>query len=141
MPILNISLQKGAHSQAKIRKLLKLSSELYADVLECPVDRVRVFITLFDGALVAVGGEPVSDNGADVALFDFLALEGRPLQQRQSLLTGFTELLVNELSIDRSVIRGACWTIPPEDWAIAGTPASVLRQREIADRAEQQPQR
>ena len=39
------------------------------------------------------------------------------------------------LGVDRSSIRGVVTMVEPEQWAIAGVPASVARQREIDARA------
>ena len=134
MPILNVRLKKDTWTGEQLNEFMRKASELYADALECPVDRVRVFLHLYEPDHVAVAGRISSESGAQAAYFDFLALEGRPLEQRHQLLEGFTDLLQDILGIERSVIRGACLNIAPEDWAIAGTPASVVRQKEIAAR-------
>ncbi|MEN9903842.1 MAG: hypothetical protein RLZZ555_407, partial [Pseudomonadota bacterium] len=36
--------------------------------------------------------------------------------------------------VDRSLVRGCVECIPPHDWTIGGTPASVVRQAEIEAR-------
>ena len=134
MPILTVQLKKDAWTREQLSEFMQEASELYAAALECPVDRVRVFLNLHEPEHVAVAGRITSDSGAQAAYFEFLALEGRPLEQRHQLLEGFTDLLQNVLGIERSVIRGACRNVAPEDWAIAGTPASVARQEEIEAR-------
>ena len=115
--------------------MLLESSQLYAKVLRCPMDRVRAYVQLYPQRLVAVAGELVSEGAADAPYFHFLVLEGRSLAERHALLTGFTDLLVEGLGVERSGARGGCWPIPPEDWAIGGTPASVVRAAEVAARA------
>ena len=85
---------------------------------------------------VAVAGIPMDKGGKSAPFFFFLALLGRPESERHALLTGFTDLVVNLLGADRAAVRGGCWTIPPEDWAIGGTPASVLRAAEVKARAD-----
>ena len=85
---------------------------------------------------VAVGGRLLSEGGAFAPYFHFLVLEGRPLDECQRLLTGFTDLVVELLGAERALVRGGCWPIPPRYWAIGGTPASVIRTAEIAARAE-----
>ena len=127
-------LKKETWTGEQLDEFMQEASELYAAALECPIDRVRVFLDLYEPGHVAVAGRISSESGAGAAYFDFLALEGRPLEQRHKLLEGFTDLLKNLLGIERSVIRGACVNVAPEDWAIAGTPASVARQKEIEAR-------
>ncbi len=135
MPILTVHLQHEACSGEQLNEFMKQASELYAAALECPLARVRVFMNLYAPDRVAVAGRITSESGARAAYFEFLALQGRPLEQRHRLLEGFTDLLQDILGVERSVIRGVCHNIAPEDWAIAGTPASVARQKEIAARA------
>ena len=132
---MTVHLRQDACTQEKLNEFMVKASELYAETLECPLDRVRVFMQLYDPSRVAVAGRIASEAGARAAYFEFLAMEGRPLEQRHKLLEGFTDLLQDILGVERSTIRGACRNIAPEDWAIAGTPASVARQKEIADRA------
>lgn len=135
MPILEYHLTEDTYTDAQIAELLESSSRLYAEALESPIARVRVFAHLHATRHVAVGGRLVSDGGTPAPYFHFLVLEGRPLAQRHALLAGFTDLVVRCLGTDRSVVRGGCWPIAPEHWAIAGTPASITRAQEIAARA------
>lgn len=136
MPILEVHLAEGSYSDAQCERLLVESSQLYAEVLKSPIDRVRVFIHLHKPAMVAVAGVPLNQGGAQAPYFHFLVLEGRPIEERHRLLTGFTDLLVNILGAERRLVRGGCWPIPPENWCIGGTPASVLRAAEVQARAE-----
>ncbi|MNF08920.1 hypothetical protein D3C80_2094600 [compost metagenome] len=62
-------------------------------------------------------------------------LEGRPLDERQALMGGFTDLLVEILAVERSLVRGRCIRVEPQDWSIGGLGADVLREQEIRDRA------
>lgn len=137
MPIIHFHLAEGRYPEAAQRRLLIESSQLYAAVLRCPMDRVRAYLQFYPQRLVAVAGELLSEGAADAPYFHFLVLEGRSLAERHALLTGFTDLLVDCLGVERSLIRGGCWPIPPEDWAIAGVPASVARAAEVAARAAQ----
>ena len=63
--------------------------------------------------------------------FEFSVLDGRPLDQRQRLLGGFTELMVEILEVDRALVRGQCKRVSPEEWSIGGQPASELRAADI----------
>jgi 4-oxalocrotonate tautomerase len=135
MPILEYHLSAGLHRDEDIAELLLRSSRLYAEVLASPIERVRVLATLHAPQHVAVGGQLLSDGAPDAPSFHFLVLEGRPLEQCQALIAGFTDLLVQVLKVDRQRVRGGCWPIPPEHWGIAGRPASAARAGEIQARA------
>ncbi len=136
MPILEYHLTDGQYTDAQCEKLLVESSKLYASVLKSPMDRVRVVIHQHKPSMVAVAGVLMSQGGKSAPFFFFLALLGRAVEERHALLTGFTDLVVEILGAERSAVRGGCWTIPPEDWCIGGTPASVLRAVEVKAREE-----
>ena len=85
---------------------------------------------------MAVGGKLLSQGGPAAPYFHFLVLEGRPIEQCHRLIEGFTDLVVEILRAERSLVRGGCWPIPPQYWGIGGTPASLTRVQEIAARAE-----
>ena len=136
MPILEFHLAEGQYSDAQCETLLVESSRLYAEILKSPMERVRVVIHEHKPSKVAVAGIPMNRGGPSAPFFFFLALLGRPESERHALLAGFTDLVVNILGAERAAVRGGCWTIPPEDWAIGGTPASLLRAAEIQARAD-----
>ena len=136
MPILEYHLAEGRYTDAQVGELLLASSRLYAEVLRSSIDRVRVVAQCHRPEHVAVGGRLLSEGGVFAPYFHFLVLQGRPLDECQRLLTGFTDLVVDLLGADRTLVRGGCWPIPPRYWAIGGTPASVARTVEIAARAE-----
>ena len=134
MPIIHFHLAADTYSEAQETVLLERATALYCEVLKSPIERVRAYIQTYPARHVMVAGRRVIDGAADAPYFHFLVLEGRPLNERHALLTGFTELLVDCLGVERSRVRGGCWPIPPEDWAIGGTPASVARAAEVAAR-------
>ncbi|WP_029890423.1 tautomerase family protein [Polycyclovorans algicola] len=135
MPILEYHLPEDTYTDAQCERLLLDSTRLYADVLKSPVKRIRVVIHLHKRSMAAVGGQLLTQGGVAAPFFHFLVLAGRQEAERQALLAGFTDLLVDVLGAERAQVRGGCWPIPPEDWAIGGVPASVLRAREVASRA------
>lgn len=135
MPIVNFHLVAGSSTPEQDERLLRRASALYAEVLASPIERVRAFITLHDPEQFAVAGELISASGDQAPFFDFIVLDGRPLDQRQQLMRGFTDLLVEVLGVRREWVRGCCRRVPPEDWCIAGEPASELRRAEIEARA------
>ena len=136
MPLVNFHLVNKNISETHVNDLIKGASKLYADVLECPMDRVRVYVNLHKENHVGVGGELVSINQKEAPYFEFIVLLGRSLEQRRKLTEGFTDLLVEVLGVERSVVRGCCRNVPAEDWSIGGVLASELRQDEIKKRAE-----
>ena len=135
MPIVHFHLADQRYDEQQCSRLLELASETYAEVLNCPLERVRVYLQFYATKHLAVAGKVLRDAGADAPYFHFLVLEGRPLEERHRLLARFTQLLVDVLGADPALIRGACCPVHPEDWSIAGTPASLVRAREIAARA------
>ncbi len=134
MPIVNFHLVSLQTSPQQDERLLKEASKLYSEVLRSPIDRVRAFITAHPAVQFAVAGDLVSRNGLHAPYFEFIVLEGRPLEERHRLMAGFTDLLVDILGVRRDLVRGSCRRIEPIDWSIGGVPASVLRADEVAAR-------
>lgn len=137
MPILEYHLVENTYTDEQCEQLLVESSKLYAELLKSPIDRVRVLIHLYKPTMAATAGVPISRGGRSAPHFHFLVLQDRPIEDRHALLAGFTDLLVNILGVERGLVRGGCWPISPEDWAIGGTPASVMRAAEVKARADQ----
>ncbi len=136
MPILHFHLAEGQHSAAQHAELLQRASRFFAEVLQAPVDRVRVFIHLYRPDLVAIGGRLVSESGARAPYFHFVLLAGRTASDRERLLKGFTDLVVEILDVPRDAVRGGIVPVAPEDWAIGGVLASEKRAVEIQARKE-----
>ena len=134
MPIVNFHLVGLRTSPEQDELLLKEASKLYCEVLRAPIERVRAFITAHPAEQFAVSGDLVSSNGLHAPFFDFIVLEGRPIEDRHRLMAGFTDLLVDILGVRRDLVRGCCRRVEPQDWSIGGVPASVLRSDEIAER-------
>jgi len=135
VPIVNFHLVDGMSTAEQDERLLIGACQLYAEVLKAPLERVRAFITLHRPGQFAVAGGLCAHNGLHAPFFDFIVLDGRPLDERHRLLRGFTELLVDTLGVRRELVRGSCRRVEPQDWAIGGEPASVIRKDEVAARA------
>jgi len=135
MPVVNFHLVEGYCSDEQKVRLLQNASRLYSKVLQSPMERVRAIITLHTADEFAVAGDCVSSHRLHAPYFEFIVLEGRPLDERQKLMTGFTSLLVEILAVDRNVVRGRCIRVEPQDWSIGGIGADVLREQEICARA------
>lgn len=130
MPVVEVHLVEGAHTPAQHAALLDGLSRTYAAVLESPIGRVRAFLTLHPPEHWATGGV----LGAPAPYFTALVLAGRPVEQRHRLLAAFTDVVVDVLGVERSLVRGRVVPVDPDDWGIGGVPASVARQAEIAAR-------
>lgn len=137
MPIVHFHLVDGQYAAQQQERLLVEASRLFAEVLRCPIDRVRAFIHLSRPELTAVGGVPVSRCGARAPYFSFIVMEGRSLDDRHRLMAGFTDILVEVLNVRRDDVRGGIVPVHPENWSIGGVPGSALRRDEIAFRAQQ----
>lgn len=135
MPVVNFHLVDGYCSVEQKHRLLKGASQLYSQVLHAPMERVRALITLHGADEFAVAGEVTGVSGLHAPFFECIVLEGRSLHDRQALLSGFTELLVEVLAVERSLVRGRCIRVDPQDWSIGGQGADVLREQEIRERA------
>jgi 4-oxalocrotonate tautomerase len=136
MPVVNFHLISQQSTPSQDERLLKEAAKLYGEVLKSPMERVRAFITVHAAEQFLVAGELVSNNGLHAPYFDFIVLEGRPLEERHRLMAGFTDLLVDILGVQRDLVRGSCRRIEPEDWSIGGVAASELRANEIKARAD-----
>jgi 4-oxalocrotonate tautomerase len=136
VPIVTYHLVSGRHHHTAVGELLRRSCELFAEVLECPVDRVRAFAHEHRPELVCIGGELAATGVAEAPYFHFMLLEDRSAEQRQRLLAGFTDLLVEVLGAERSLVRGGLVLVAPEDWVIGGVPASAVGRDEVVARPE-----
>jgi phenylpyruvate tautomerase PptA (4-oxalocrotonate tautomerase family) len=135
MPIVTFHLVEGLYPPEALRELLVRGSQLYARALDSPTERVLAFVRMYPAQLAAVAGEPVSERSRKAPYFEFLAPRGGPADQRHELLRGLTDLLAELLDAPRELIVGVAVRVDPEDWAIAGEPASARRAAQIAARA------
>lgn len=135
MPVVTYRLVQGLHTDEEIAALLTRSSALFAEVVGAPIDRIRAFVEETRPQATAVAGQLVSEGAAEAPFFEFLLFAGRPVEHAHRLLEGFTDLVVEILGSDRSLIRGRCQFADPDHWAIAGVPASVVRKAEVDARA------
>lgn len=102
-------------------------------MLECPIERIRVYLVEYTPEKVAVAGV-VATESTPAPYFTAIVLSGRSAAQRQRLLSGFTDDIVDVLRCDRVLMRGQILEVHPENWSIGGTSASQARTAEIASR-------
>lgn len=138
MPIVEYRVVAGRHTDAELGELLRRSCTLFAEVLGAPIGRVRAVATEYRPELMCVGGELVSSSAPEAVYFSFFLLAGRPVEHQQRLLAGFTDLAVECLGAVRELVRGGVVTVTPDEWAIAGVPASEARRAEVQARLTDQ---
>jgi 4-oxalocrotonate tautomerase len=131
VPIIHFHVADGYATEAQEERLLVGASELYAKILQSPIERIRAFLHVYPPTRCAVAGTLVSKSSTQAPYFEFSVLDGRSLEQRQLLLSGFTELIVEILGVDRALVRGQCKRVTPEEWSIGGKPASEQRVADI----------
>lgn len=140
MPIVQFHLVEGRQTDEAIGRLLREGSMFYAQTLypsvsPLPLGRVRAFVTLHRPQHWATAGKVAADGGEDAPYFTVLALAGRPREQLDALLRGFTDLIVRHCGCPIGNVRGQVISIAPEDWSIGGEPASNVRSMEVGTRA------
>jgi 4-oxalocrotonate tautomerase family enzyme len=133
MPIIEVHLVDGMHTSAQHKQLLESTSARYAEVLECPLERVRAYLVMHEPEHWATAGVPAP--AASAPFFTAFVLEGRPVEQRQRLLAAITDVVVDVLGVDRRLVRGCIIRVHPDDWGIGGVPASAARRDELVARA------
>ncbi|SDB81573.1 Phenylpyruvate tautomerase PptA, 4-oxalocrotonate tautomerase family [Raineyella antarctica] len=132
MPVAHFHLTDPTPEQR--REILLRASSLYAQLLEAPMDRVRIFVQSYPAEAVATKGEVVAEGGSPAPYFTALTLAGRPAAQRSAITRAFTDLLAEVLEVDVALVRGQIIEVAPENWSIGGVPASEVRAAEIAAR-------
>jgi 4-oxalocrotonate tautomerase family enzyme len=137
MPIMQVHLQTSAYSQEQVHHFLERASTVYAEVLDSPIERVRIFIHDYPAGYIAVGGKVSSDTGVLAPFFEAFMLEGRPISQQHAVLEHITDVLVECFHSERSLVRGVCTMVSPEHWGIAGKPAAAARAAELSARENQ----
>lgn len=114
-------------------------TRIYAEVLEAPVDRIRVFVVDHAPADVTVAGVNVADGGEPATYFSAIVFASRTVDQRHRLLKEVSEALARILAVDLALVRGHILPVAPDDWGIGGVAAAVARGHEIAERLSARP--
>lgn len=139
MPIMQFHLVAEAYPEAAIAELLVEASHffaaaLYPDQTPVPVERVRALVCAVQPGHAAVGGKMVSTGALPAPFFTCLTLAGRPREQLDAMMRGLTALVARHLACDEQTVRGLIIPVSPDDWYIAGEPASAARRAELARR-------
>jgi 4-oxalocrotonate tautomerase family enzyme len=140
MPIANVQLLAGRPDAVR-RELLREVARVFAEVLASPIDRVQVWLTELDPALVAIGGVPADELSAadretrEIPLVRLVMMGDRPLEQVHRAITELTSVVARVLGIPAERVRVEAQSIDGDRWGIGGVPASVKRRAEIEARA------
>jgi 4-oxalocrotonate tautomerase len=107
MPIVEYRIPAQTYSAEAVADLLQRSCVLFSDELNAPIDRVRAVAHEISPSAMCVAGRLVSDGEPAAPFFTFFLLTGRPEEQRHRLLAGFTDLIVECLGVEKSLVRGS----------------------------------
>lgn len=134
MPYLRVEVT-GPLDPAVRRDLLARTAELFAEITESPIERIRTEVLELSADSFAVGGVPISESGELAPFVAVEVLAGRPLAQHTALIERMSPLVAEIVGarLDRTRLR--ITEIQPEDWGIAGVPAAAARRDEIEARA------
>jgi 4-oxalocrotonate tautomerase len=130
MPFLRVDLAAPVDPELK-SKLLRLTAELFAEITESPIDRIRTQVHELPADSFAVGGVAVAESGVQAPFITLDVLEGRPLEQHTALIERISGLVAELVGVPLDRVRLRINVVPASSWGIAGVPASELRKAEI----------
>ena len=136
MPFLRVDLAAPVDPELK-SKLLRLTAELFAEITESPIDRIRTQVHELPADSFAVGGVAVAESGVQAPFITLDVLEGRPLEQHTALIDRISRLVAELVGVPLDRVRLRINVVPASSWGIAGVPASELRKAEIDARRPQ----
>lgn len=134
MPFLRIDLAAPIDPEMK-RRLLVETAQLFADIIESDIDRVRTQVHELPGDDFAVGGVPISESGVQAPFVTLDLFRGRPASEHRSLCERIPALVAEIVGCPIERTRLRINEVFPEGWAIGGVQASELRRAEIEARA------
>jgi 4-oxalocrotonate tautomerase len=133
MPFLRVDLAAPVDPALR-RELLQRTAELFAELTESPIDRIRTQVHELPADSFAVGGVPIAESGVQAPFITLDLLEGRPPEQHRALIEQMSSLVGQLLGVEPERVRLRINEVKPSNWGIGGVQASVLRQREIEAR-------
>ena len=134
MPFLRIDLA-GPVDPELTRELLQRTAELFAEIIESSIDRVRTQVHELPAESFAVGGIPISESGVQAPFITLDLFRGRPAEQHRALVERIPALVAELVGCPIERTRLRINEVFPEGWGIGGVQASELRRREIESRA------
>ena len=137
MPYLRIDCV-GPLEPAVRRRLLVETAQLFADLIESDISRVRTLVHELPADSFAVGGVPCDESGEQAPYITLDLFEGRPDSQHRDLCEQIPRLVADVLGCPLDGIRLRVNEVFPAGWSIGGVQASAKRRAEIEARAQQQ---
>ena len=139
MPYLRIDVAGPIDAEVK-RRLLHDTAQLFADLIDSQLERIRTIVHEVPADSFAVGGVPISESGVQAPYITLDLFEGRPDDQHRALCEQIPRLVAELLDCPLDGVRLRINEVFPAGWSIGGVQASEKRRREIEARATQQQQ-
>jgi 4-oxalocrotonate tautomerase family enzyme len=139
VPFLRVDLAAPVAPDLKAA-LLRRTAELFAEITESPVDRIRTQVHELQADSFAVGGLAIADSGVQAPFITLDLLEGRPLEQHAELVDRMSALVAELVGVPIERVRLRINEVKAIDWGIGGVPASELRRAEIESRQRAEPE-
>lgn len=133
MPFLRVDLAAPVAPDVKAA-LLRRTADLFAEITDSPVDRIRTQVHELPADSFAVGGIPIAESGVQAPFVTLDLLEGRPLEQHAALVARMSALVAELVGVPLDRVRLRINEVKTTDWGIGGVQASELRRAEIASR-------
>ena len=136
MPYLRVDLAAPVDTRTK-SELLRRTAELFAEITESPIDRIRTQVHELPADSFAVGGVAIAESGVQAPFITLDLLEGRPPEQHVALIERMSRLVADLVDAPLDRVRLRINVVPATSWCIAGVPAGELRKAEIDARRPQ----
>jgi 4-oxalocrotonate tautomerase len=133
MPYLRVDLAAPVSAELKA-DLLRCTAELFAEITESPVDRIRTQVHELPADSFAVGGTAIAESCVQAPFVTLDLLEGRPLEQHAALISRISALVAELVGVPLDRVRLRINEVKAHDWGIGGVPASDVRRAEIESR-------
>jgi 4-oxalocrotonate tautomerase len=133
VPFLRVDLAAPVAPELKAA-LLRRTAQLFAEITESPVDRIRTQVHELPADSFAVGGISIAESGMQAPFVTLDLLEGRPLEQHAALVARMSALVAELVGVPLDRVRLRINEVKTVDWGIGGVQASELRRAEIESR-------
>jgi 4-oxalocrotonate tautomerase len=133
VPFLRVDLAAPVAPELKAA-LLRRTAELFAEITESPVDRIRTQVHELPADSFAVGGIPIAESSVQAPFVTLDLLDGRPLEQHAALVARMSALVAELVGVPLDRVRLRINEVKTTDWGIGGVQASELRRAEIESR-------
>ncbi len=133
MPFLRVDLAAPVDPAMK-RELLRRTAELFAEITESPLDRIRTQVHELAADSFAVGGVAIAESGIQAPFITLDVLAGRPAEQHTALVARISALVAELVDVEPDRVRLRINEVDPSRWGIGGVQASHARRAEIERR-------